>query len=34
MLAWRIGDTRAWITNTLRNELTSKQMVALARSCQ
>jgi hypothetical protein len=34
LIAWREGPTRAWITNTLRNELTSKQMLALAQSCK
>jgi LCP family protein required for cell wall assembly len=33
VIAWRDGPTRAWITNTLRNELTSQQMIALARTC-
>jgi LCP family protein required for cell wall assembly len=33
-IAWRVGPTRAWITNTLRNELSSAQMLALARSCR
>jgi LCP family protein required for cell wall assembly len=34
MVAWRIGSTRAWVTNTLRNELSSQEMTGLARSCQ
>jgi hypothetical protein len=33
MVAWRSGDTRAWVTNTLRNELSDKTLIALARSC-
>lgn len=33
-VAWRQGTSRAWITNTLRNELSSAQMVALARTCR
>ena len=33
-VAWRIGGTRAWVTNTLRNELTGPQMLALAAGCQ
>lgn len=34
MVAWNLGTSRVWITNTLRNELTSKQMLALARTCR
>jgi LCP family protein required for cell wall assembly len=33
-IAWRIGGTRAWITNTLRDTLTNGQMLALAASCR
>jgi hypothetical protein len=33
MAAWREGDTRGWVTNTLRNELPDRALVALARSC-
>jgi hypothetical protein len=33
MVAWRDGGTRSWITNTLRNELPDRVLVALARSC-
>ena len=33
-IAWRMGDTWAWFTNTLRNEIPSHQMLALAASCQ
>ena len=33
-VAWRIGPTQAWITNTLRNALTNRQMLALAESCR
>ena len=32
-LAWRVGATRVWVTNTLRNELTRGEMLALAKSC-
>jgi hypothetical protein len=32
-VAWRVGATRVWLTNTLRNELTRGQMLALAKSC-
>ena len=32
-VAWREGQTRAWITNTLRNELSDRALLALARSC-
>jgi hypothetical protein len=32
-IAWRVGATRVWITNTLRDDLTRQQMLALARSC-
>jgi LCP family protein required for cell wall assembly len=34
MVAWRIGATRACVTNTLRDDLTRPQMLALATSCQ
>jgi hypothetical protein len=33
MVAWDEGRTRGWITNTLRNELPDRALVALARSC-
>jgi LCP family protein required for cell wall assembly len=33
-IAWRIGSSRIWITNTLRDALTSSQMIALASSCR
>lgn len=33
-VAWRIGSTRAWITNTLKNELSAEEMISLANSCQ
>ena len=33
MAAWRSGGTRGWVTNTLRNELSDRTLVALARSC-
>jgi hypothetical protein len=32
-VAWRVGATRVWLTNTLRNDLGARQMLALARSC-
>ena len=32
-LAWRVGATRVWLTNTLRDELGPRQMLALATSC-
>jgi len=34
IVAWREGRTRGWITNTLANELTPEQMLALARTCK
>ena len=33
-IAWRVGGTRAWLTNTLRDTLTNAQMIALAASCK
>jgi polyisoprenyl-teichoic acid--peptidoglycan teichoic acid transferase len=33
-IAWQLGGTRVWITNTLRDELTNAAMLALARSCR
>src|SRR5581483_6280574 len=33
-VAWRMGPTVAFLENTLRNELTSNQLLALAASCQ
>jgi LCP family protein required for cell wall assembly len=33
-VAWRMGPTVAWLTNTLRNELSARQMMALAASCR
>lgn len=33
MVAWNLGRTRVWITNTLRNEVSPNKMIALARSC-
>jgi LCP family protein required for cell wall assembly len=32
-VAWRVGATQVWLTNTLRNDLSARQMLALARSC-
>ncbi|HYY33980.1 MAG TPA: LCP family protein [Gaiellaceae bacterium] len=33
-VAWQLGKTRVWITNTLRDELTSSEMLALAATCR
>ena len=33
-IAWQVGPTRVWLTNTLRNDLTNAQMLALAESCR
>jgi LCP family protein required for cell wall assembly len=33
-VAWRVGATRVWITNTLRNELSRAQLLALVKSCR
>ena len=33
MAAWRSGSTRGWVTNTLRNELSDRALIGLARSC-
>jgi polyisoprenyl-teichoic acid--peptidoglycan teichoic acid transferase len=33
-IAWRIGATRAWITNTLEDSLSNAQLIALAASCR
>ena len=33
-VAWHVGPTRVWITNTLRNELTRPQLLALVKSCE
>lgn len=33
-IAWQIGPTRVWITNTLLDELTNPQMIGLAASCK
>jgi hypothetical protein len=32
-VAWRVGATRVWLTNTLRNELSPRQMLTLAANC-
>jgi hypothetical protein len=32
-IAWRVGATRIWLTNTLRDTLTNAQMIGLAQSC-
>jgi polyisoprenyl-teichoic acid--peptidoglycan teichoic acid transferase len=33
-VAWRLGPTRVWITNALRDTLTNAQMLGLAASCR
>jgi hypothetical protein len=33
-IAWQVGPTRVWLTNTLRNDLSNAQMLALAESCK
>jgi polyisoprenyl-teichoic acid--peptidoglycan teichoic acid transferase len=33
-VAWRVGDVRAWITNTLQSELSTETMLELAASCK
>jgi hypothetical protein len=33
-IAWQIGGTRVWITNTLLNNLSNHEMIELAESCQ
>jgi hypothetical protein len=33
-IAWSIGATRAWITNTLESSLGNAEMIALAESCR
>jgi LCP family protein required for cell wall assembly len=33
-IAWRIGSTQIWLTNTLQDTLTNAQLLALARSCR
>jgi hypothetical protein len=32
-VAWRIGDWRVWITNTLRDELSGRALLKLAETC-
>jgi len=34
MVAWRVGPTRVWVTNSLRDHLSNAQMLALATSCK
>ena len=34
MIAFRVGHTRVWLTNTLRNDLLNQRMLAMAASCQ
>jgi hypothetical protein len=33
-IAWQLGATRAWLTNTLRDTLSNTEMIALASSCR
>lgn len=33
-VAWRVGPTRVWLTNTLRNTLSGPQLLAIAQSCK
>lgn len=33
-IAWKIGSTSAWVSNTLKDELSIPEMMALAESCQ
>jgi LCP family protein required for cell wall assembly len=33
-VAWMVGGTRAWVTNTLQDDLSDQQMLALAEGCQ
>ena len=33
-VAWRIGDWRVWITNTLRDELSGRSLLKLAETCR
>lgn len=32
-IAWRVGPTVVWLTNTLRNDLTANEMLAMAAAC-
>jgi hypothetical protein len=32
-VAWRIGATQVWLTNTLEDSVTNAQLLGLARSC-
>lgn len=34
MVSWHLGVTRAWLTNTLNNDLSARTMLALAASCR
>ena len=34
MIAWRVGATRVWITNSLRDNVGNADMIALAASCR
>jgi hypothetical protein len=33
-IAWQVGATRVWLTNTLRDTLSKGEMIALALSCR
>jgi LCP family protein required for cell wall assembly len=33
-IAWRIGATQAWLTNTLQDSVSNAQLIALAESCR
>jgi hypothetical protein len=33
-IAWRVGATRVWLTNTLQDSVSNAQMIALAASCR
>jgi hypothetical protein len=33
-VAFQVGSTRVWLTNTLRNDLLNQRMLAMASSCQ
>jgi LCP family protein required for cell wall assembly len=33
-VAWRLGPTRIWLTNTLRNRLTTDELLAVAEACE
>jgi len=33
-VAWRVGEWRVWITETLRDELSGKALLKVAQSCR